>query len=63
MATEPNLFAVFGPDGKRASGVFEAKTSAWFFARLPDGMEPKEARRAGYTCREVRIFPVEEVGK
>lgn len=68
MPSEPKLWAVFGPHRNRITDASEDEFDAWWFAResrMPDA-EFDEAvscmKKLGYTCREVRIVPVDEVG-
>lgn len=63
MASEPKLWAVFGPDGNVKSLASKTKWGAWWDYGVHADADIRRMKRAGYTCREVRIVPVEEVGK
>lgn len=65
MASEPKLYAVFGPlpAMKRVGNISNSEVMAWEHAGGVCGWDVKVAKENGYTCREVVIVPKDEVGK
>lgn len=58
---EPELWAVFDPDGKLILGSLRHKEHSSIRSCF-DGLGAKWAyhKSMGYTCRRVRVVPVEE---